>query len=61
MMAMYMWIFLYFTIFKDYVTGLEVLASLLYYLFQGRVIVTSHSSFIHYIEVELVLSAFKRS
>ena len=49
--------FFYFTIFKDYVTGLEVLARLLiilYYLFQGRVIVSSHSAFIHYIEVELV-------
>ena len=31
--------FCYFTIFKDYVTGLEVLARLLYYLFQGRVAV----------------------
>ena len=39
--------FIYFTIFKDYVTGLEVLARLLYYLFQGRVVVSSHSSFIH--------------
>ena len=54
MTAMYMWIF-FFTIFKDYVTGLEVLARLLYYLFQGHVVVSSHSSFIHYIEVELVL------
>ena len=53
--------FIYFTIFKDYVTGLEVLARLLYYLFQGRVVKSSHSSFIHYIEVELVLSAFKRT
>ena len=47
MTAIYMWIFIYFTIFKDYVTGLEVLARLLYYLFQGRVVVSSHSSFIH--------------
>ena len=42
-------------------TRLEVLTRLLYYLFQGRVVVSSHSSFIHYIEVELVLSAFKRT
>ena len=47
--------------FKDYVTGLEVLTRLLYYLYQGCVVVSSHSSFIHYIEVELVLSAFKRT
>ena len=47
MSAIYMWIFLYSKIFKDYVTGLEVLARLLYYLFQGRVVVSSHSSFIH--------------
>ena len=56
-----MWIFFYFTIFKDYVTGLEVLARLLYYLFQGRVIISSHSAFIYYIEVELVQNAFKRT
>ena len=69
MTAIYMWIFFYFTIFKDYVTGLEVLARLLQLLFvpnfQGRVIVSSHSTFIHsfisYIEVELVLSTFKRT
>ena len=42
-------------------TGLEVLARLLYNLFQGRIIVSSHSAFIHYIEVELVQSAFKRA
>ena len=53
MTVIYMWIF-HFTIFKDYVTGLEVLARLLYYLFQGSVIESSHSAFIHYIEVELV-------
>ena len=41
--------FCYFTILKDYVPGLEVLAGylpLLYYLFQGRVVDCSHSSFI---------------
>ena len=38
--------FYYFTIFKDYATGLEVLARLLYYLFQGRVIVSSHFAFV---------------
>ena len=42
-------------------TGLEVLARLLYYLFLGRVIVSSHSAFIHYIEVELEVSVFKRT
>ena len=54
--------FCYFTIFKDYLTGLpRSLSRLLYYLFQGRVIVSSHSSFIIGIEVELVLSTFKRT
>ena len=47
MTAMYMWIFFYFTIFKDYVTGLEVLARLLYYLFQGRVVTSKFTFFIH--------------
>ena len=40
----------YFTIFKDYVTGQEVLAGYYtYYLFQGRIVVRSHSAFISYI------------
>ena len=38
--------FCYFTIFKDYVTGLEVLARLLYSLFLSCVGVSSHSAFI---------------
>ena len=38
--------FCYFTIYKDYVTGLEFLAGLLFYLLQGRVVVSSHSPFI---------------
>ena len=37
------------------------LSRLLYYLFKGRVIVSSQSAFVHYIEVELVQSAFKRT
>ena len=43
--------------------GLEVLSRLLYYLLRGRVVVSSqsHYAFIHYIEVELVQSAFKRT
>ena len=46
--------FFYFTIIKDYMTGLKVLARLLNYFFQGHIIVSSHSVFIHYIEVQLV-------
>ena len=40
-------------------TGLEVLAGYYnYYLFQGRVVVSSHPAFINYIEVELVLGKY---
>ena len=56
-----MWIFIYFTIFKDLRDWLEVLARLATILFVPRSRHSMFTFYIHYIEVELVQSAFTSS
>ena len=59
--------FLYFIIYiyglRDWTRSLSAgdCSNCSYFLLRGLVVVSSHSAFIHYIEVELVLSAFKRT